>query len=135
MELKCPHCGSDNISLSVGITGDGESKGDARIECKACGRQSALSGSRSEEAKNGCFVATAVYGSRHAKEVRVLYDFRDRVLSTNRLGRFLVSRYYLVSQKVVPWVSSPGPLRTLARFLIGAVVGALNLAGFKARRE
>lgn len=61
----------------------------------------------------GCFIATAVYGSYVADEVLVLRDFRDRELESNGLGRFLIRFYYFVSPsiaellEVLPFAKKP----------------------------
>ena len=44
--------------------------------------------------KEGCFIATAVYGDSNAPEVHVLRDFRDEILMNNFFGRKLVDVYY-----------------------------------------
>ena len=41
-----------------------------------------------------CFIATAVYGSRDAPEVRTLRDFRDNILMQSSTGRVFVDLYY-----------------------------------------
>ena len=61
----------------------------------------------------GCFIATAVYGSYVADEVLVLRDFRNRELESNGLGRFLIRFYYFVSPsiaellEVLPFAKKP----------------------------
>lgn len=51
--------------------------------------------SKIEEIKEGdCFVATAVYGSRDAPQVRTLREFRDNVLMQSPAGRTFVDFYY-----------------------------------------
>lgn len=47
--------------------------------------------------RSGCFIATAVYGNVNHPDVRLLQEFRDGVLLSSVLGRFLVSSYYLIS--------------------------------------
>jgi len=41
-----------------------------------------------------CFIATAVYGSRDAPEVRTLRDFRDNILMQSSTGKAFVDFYY-----------------------------------------
>lgn len=41
-----------------------------------------------------CFVATASYGSADAPQVRVLRQYRDRVLRRSRPGRAFIRCYY-----------------------------------------
>jgi hypothetical protein len=47
--------------------------------------------------KGGCFIATAVYGSHDAAEVRFLRQFRDEVLFKTFSGRLFISFYYSFS--------------------------------------
>jgi len=51
-------------------------------------------------ASDGCFIATAVYGSYAADEVLILRDFRDRELASSGLGRFVTRLYYFVSPPI-----------------------------------
>ena len=50
--------------------------------------------------KEGCYIATAVYGSYDCPQVMILRRFRDQVLSTNFFGRVFIKIYYLIS----PWL-------------------------------
>jgi tetratricopeptide (TPR) repeat protein len=65
----------------------------------------------------GCFIATAVFGSADASEIAELRAWRDRRLMPSPIGRFLVSFYYVVSPRIVPFVEY-ARLKTAARFLL-----------------
>lgn len=51
--------------------------------------------------KNGCYVATCVYGSYDCPEVWVLRRYRDNTLDGCFLGRTFIKIYYAVSPKLV----------------------------------
>lgn len=84
-------------------------------ECEECweegyeegwndGRKSARrSGSRSRPTSNteGCYVATAIYGSYDCPEVWVLRRFRDFTLAKTWFGRAFIHTYYAVSPGLV----------------------------------
>ncbi|MFC1814928.1 CFI-box-CTERM domain-containing protein [Thermodesulfobacteriota bacterium] len=72
----------------------------------------------------GCFIATAAYGSRTAKEVNILKNFRDNVLLTNSIGRNLVKLYYNVSPPMADFIAKHDNLRALVRVSLLPVVGA-----------
>lgn len=52
-------------------------------------------------AKDGCYVATAVYGSYDCPEVWTLRRFRDNVLASTWYGRLFIKCYYAVSPTCV----------------------------------
>ena len=66
----------------------------------------------------GCFIATAAYGTSSAAELDTLRAFRDEVLLQNGLGSQLVAFYYEVSPPVADFISEHQPLRTLVRELL-----------------
>lgn len=53
----------------------------------------------------GCFIATASYGTRMAREVRVLSQFRDEVLLPTKFGKLTVALYYKLSPPVAEAIS------------------------------
>lgn len=51
--------------------------------------------------KEGCYIATMVYGDYDHPQVVILRDFRDKVLLSNSLGTVFVRLYYWLSPKLV----------------------------------
>ena len=74
----------------------------------------------------GCFIATAAYGSRVAKEVVVLRNFRDRVLLRNSLGRSFVEFYYKVSPPFSDYIEKYEVLKTGARLILTPIVDGVK---------
>ncbi len=79
---------------------------------------------------NGCFIATAAYGTPMAEEVEVLSRFGDEHLLTNELGRRFVSLYYQHSPTLAEYISDREwakrivriallPLVRIAEFMVG----------------
>ena len=71
-----------------------------------------------EGSNEGCFIATAAYGTSTAGEIDTLRAFRDEVLLQNSLGSQSVAFYYEVSPPVADFISEHEPLRTLVRELL-----------------
>lgn len=51
--------------------------------------------------KNGCYIATAVYGSYDCPNVWTLRRYRDSVLAVNWYGRLFIHLYYAISPYLV----------------------------------
>ncbi len=63
----------------------------------------------------GCFIATAAWGSRMAKEVNTLEKVRDEYLLSNELGRAFVSAYYKYSPPLADWIAKHPAMRKIVR--------------------
>ncbi len=72
----------------------------------------------------GCFIATAAYGSYEEAHVRILRQFRDRVLLGHAPGRAFVSFYYRVSPPIADWIRESETARAAVR------IGLLPLIAF-----
>jgi hypothetical protein len=73
----------------------------------------------------GCFIATAAYGTSTANELDVLRTFRDEVLLESSFGSQLVEWYYQTSPPVAAYISENSLLRTLVRELLVDPVASL----------
>ena len=71
----------------------------------------------SVEHKKGCFVATAVYGSAEHPDVRLLREFRDKILLQSALGRITVRLYYFTAPILVTFIRTES-----AKFIIRALI-------------
>lgn len=54
-------------------------------------------------AKDGCYIATAVYGSYDCPQVWTLRRFRDNTLAATWYGRTFIRIYYATSPTLVKW--------------------------------
>jgi hypothetical protein len=83
------------------------------------------SGSR----KDGCYIATALYGSYDCPEVWTLRRFRDDKLKQTALGRVFVRCYYAVSPTLVKWFGGIDWLTWLVRCRLDRFVSSLKTEG------
>ena len=78
----------------------------------------------------GCFIATAAYGTEWTAELAILRDFRDRYLLPNRLGRALAEKYYSLSPPLARYIDEHDSLKLPVRALLSFyVLGALLIMG------
>jgi len=73
-----------------------------------------------------CYIATAVYGSYDAPEVRVLRCFRDEVLAKSMAGRAFIRSYYAVSPPVARRLEKAGRINRLVRRVLDKIVHRLD---------
>ena len=70
-----------------------------------------------EKEKNGCFIATAAFGSPCVEEISILRFWRDTFLLKYSLGEFGVNVYYTLSPPIARVVSGNEILGKLVRIL------------------
>ena len=70
-------------------------------------------------ADEGCFIATAAFGTPHAEEIDELREFRDHTLLSNTLGEIFVDAYYRFSPPIADWIAeSEGRQKAIRRLVI-----------------
>jgi hypothetical protein len=147
--LKCAHCGKtkriepcskhpygEGMDFIVKkITGQDdvvvfckicEQKLPLRWKCDSCGADNTLNNTIAKKKDEGCFIATAVYGSCESHNVIILRQYRDEVLLNSKLGRAFISLYYAVSPPIADFIVSREYLKTIVRFIV--VIPAVNWA-------
>ena len=72
-------------------------------------------GSRSKERNEGCFIATAAFGSSLDPRLDALRKWRDDSLMPRGFGRVLVATYYRVSPPFARMVAQSNKLRWIVR--------------------
>lgn len=66
----------------------------------------------------GCFIATACYGTGLDEHVQLLKDFRDSFLKEFSLGRAFIRKYYEYSPPVADFIQDKKYLKVLIRVLL-----------------
>lgn len=77
---------------------------------------------RVSKQKSGCFIATAVYGSSEAYQVKVLQSFRGNWLEKQIWGSAFVNFYYRVGPCIGKYIGEHDPLRISIRKLLNLFV-------------
>jgi len=84
--------------------------------------------SRSGGSGHGCFIATAAFGSYFDPSVKILRDFRDKILFTNHVGQSFVNWYYKVSPPIADFIRSREIMKTMVRIILLPAVGFAYLS-------
>ncbi|MDY6881529.1 MAG: CFI-box-CTERM domain-containing protein [Thermodesulfobacteriota bacterium] len=96
---------------------------DACVTCSGGGSSSVVS----DGGGNGCFIATAAFGSKMERHVSILSDFRDQCLLNHKIGRRFVELYYRFSPPVADSLRAHPILKAATRYALIPVTGAAYL--------
>lgn len=83
-----------------------------------------------KELKQGCYIATCVYGSYDCSEVWVLRRFRDYKLAKSWYGRFFIKCYYLISPRLVKLFGNKEWFKKIWRNKLNKMVEKYKLEGY-----
>ena len=79
----------------------------------------------------GCYIATAVYGSYDCPELWVLRRFRDFGLRKNAVGRLFVRVYYSISPRLVKRFGHIDRVKRVCKKILDRFVACLKNQGFE----
>ena len=85
---------------------------------------------RRRKGSDGCYVATAVYGSYDCPQVWTLRRFRDDVLRKTWYGRSFIRTYYAISPTLVNWFGQTKWFNRFWRGKLDKTVAKLQRNGF-----
>lgn len=94
--------------------------------CIRPGMEKAVYREPGAKTKEGCFIATAVYGDSDTVELHVLRSFRDTILLRYQLGRMCVNLYYKWSPPVASYLARNELPRRIVRTMLDRVVRLLK---------
>lgn len=78
---------------------------------------------------NGCYVATAVYGSYDCPQVWTLRRYRDYTLAETWYGRAFIHTYYAISPTIVKWFGHTEWFKKMWKGKLDRMVANLNAEG------
>jgi hypothetical protein len=77
---------------------------------------------RKKNSKEGCFIATATYGSTMALEVNTFRIWRDTVLTKSTIGNLIINLYYKISPPIAKWISKDEKRKEKARIVLDFIL-------------
>ena len=111
------------VNLQDGGAGDADGTANGIIVDPA-GLASLFGGDSFDDAlQEGCFIATAAYGSYMEDHVMILRNFRDRILYSRDWGTAAVNFYYRHSPPLADIIAEHRNLRRVVRWGLLPVVG------------
>ena len=90
-----------------------------------------LFGDYNHSSSQGCYVATAVYGSYDCPEVWTLRRYRDYTLSSSWYGRAFIRTYYAISPTLVKWFGHTEWFKKMWKSKLDRMVKNLQSNGYE----
>jgi hypothetical protein len=81
-----------------------------------------IRGKIDKKSKEGCYIATACYGSYSSPEVLILRRYRDDILSKNFFGRKVIELYYKISPRLADKLINHKKLNGQVRLILNLIV-------------
>ena len=81
--------------------------------------------------KNGCYIATCVYGSYDCPEVWVLRRYRDNTLDNNFFGKAFIKFYYILSPTIVKLFGEQNWFIRAFKAILNKIVNKLQTKGIE----
>ena len=88
-------------------------------------------GDDDDDSSDGCYIATAVYGTYDCPELWVLRRFRDYGLRKSTFGRAFVRFYYAISPSLVRRFRNASGVKHASKFILDLLVRQLKKRGFE----
>lgn len=79
-----------------------------------------------DQDNEGCFIATAAYGTSLAPEIDVLRKWRDERLKTTLIGMHIIFLYYKHGPLVAKHIKSNCKLRLITQWIVGALLRVIQ---------
>lgn len=104
-----------------------------RIEeiIKNCGRSIDEPIFKNRSSSEGCYIATAIYGSYDCPEVWTLRRYRDNQLAQTWYGRLFIYTYYAISPTIVKWFGDTGWFKKMWKGKLDKMVSDLQSKGIE----
>ena len=83
-----------------------------------------------DESSDGCYIATAVYGTYDCPELWVLRRFRYYGLRRSKIGRAFVRFYYAISPRLVRRFQNAERVKHASKTILDHLVEQLKKRGF-----
>ena len=102
--------------LNKGISLDETTQQISKLENKGNGKKK----------KEGCYIATMVYGDYNSEEVIVLRNYRDTTLKNNFIGKYFIKIYYSLSPIFVRTFEGNSWVNSRIKRILDRIVKKLN---------